>query len=362
MAAPVLRRSLLYVPASSPKMLTKSLTLASDNITYDLEDAVTESAKLAARTALKAHLEGLAQARSTAAATPHAPPTGKSEIAVRINAVSTRHALADLTTLGHRALSAVDAIVVPKVNAPSDLAFVADVVAHIRADASTALSDHDHDHDAQQLRAAGPKLLALVESARAVMDLRAICAEGVAASNNNNNNSTKARLDGLIFAAEDFALDLSLTRTPSLTEFLYARSAVVTAARAFGLTSALDLVCTAFRGEDGRATLADECRNGRGLGFTGKQCIHPTQVAVVQQVFGRVYDESDRAELAWAVRVLVAAAKAAADGRGAFVLDGSMVDAPVLGKAQRLIDTAERGGAGDFVQTLREKHKDQEPE
>ncbi|ERS96047.1 citrate lyase subunit beta-like protein [Sporothrix schenckii 1099-18] len=337
MAAPVLRRSLLYVPASSPKMLAKSLTLASDNITYDLEDAVTETAKPAARAALRDHLEALAQSKIKTPA--------NTEIAVRINAVSTQHALADLTELGPLALSAVGAIVVPKTNAPSDLAFVSDVVNHIRRNRG----------DAPRATAAGPKLIALIESARAIMDLRDICAAGTAPT-------AGLSLDGLIFAAEDFALDLSLTRSPSLSEFLYARSAVVTAARAFGLNSALDLVCTSFRGDQGLATLAEECRDGRGRGFTGKQCIHPTQVSVVQQVWGRMYDEADRMELAWAVRVLIAEDKSAASGRGAFTLDGAMIDAPVVGKARRLLDQAERSGAGEFIQSLREKHKDQEPE
>ncbi|CAK7271859.1 hypothetical protein SEPCBS57363_004837 [Sporothrix epigloea] len=318
-------------------MLSKSLTLASDNITYDLEDSVTETAKPAARAALRQHLESLV------AKTPSALPF-KTEIAVRINAVSTRHALADLVELGPRALSTVGAIVVPKVHAPSDLAFVADVVTHIRRSNGQASS-----------LSAALKLIALVESARSVMDLKEICAAGTAPS-------AGLRLDGLVFAAEDFALDLSLTRTPSLSEFLYARSAVVTAARAFGLNSAIDLVCTSFRGEQGLATLAEECRGGRGLGFTGKQCIHPTQVSVVQQVYGRTYGESDRAELAWAVRVLIAEDKSAASGRGAFTLDGSMIDAPVVGKARRILEVAERAGSADFIQSLREKHKNQEPE
>ena len=323
-------------------MLTKSLTLASDNITYDLEDAVTESAKPAARQALRAHLESLARDEQTPVV---GSSGGKTEVAVRINAVSTPHALADLVELGPLALSAVDAIVIPKTNAPSDLVFVSDVVGHIRRQ---AVADKV---------AAPTKLIALVESARAVMDLKPICAAGTAPE-----RAGTTPLDGLIFAAEDFALDLSITRTPSLSEFLYARSAIVTAARAFGLTSAIDLVCTSFRGDQGLATLADECRGGRGMGFTGKQCIHPTQVSVVQQVYGRLYDEADREELAWAVRVLVAEDKSAASGRGAFTLDGAMIDAPVVGKAKRLLEQAERAGAAAFIRTLREKHKDQEPE
>ncbi|EFW99524.1 carbon-carbon lyase [Grosmannia clavigera kw1407] len=346
-------------------MLAKSLTLSSDNITYDLEDAVTESAKPAARTALRAHLESLVPTSSSSGSTA-SRNTGhhSGEIAVRINAVSSRHALADLTELGPLALAAVDAIVVPKVDSAADLTFVSDVVRHILG---TRASDRDLSSPLPL-----PKLIALIESARAVMDLHAICSAGRSVFS-STLSPVHAQLDGLIFAAEDFALDLSISRTPSLTEFQYARSAVVTAARAFRLTSALDLVCTAFRGDRGMATLADECRNGRGMGFTGKQCIHPSQVAVIQQVFGRGagangidngVDESDadRRELAWAVRVLVAAGRAAAAGRGAFVLDGAMIDAPVVGKAQQLVSLAERAGSADYLATLHEQYCDQEPE
>ncbi len=298
-------------------MLAKSLTLASDNITYDLEDSVTPSAKSAARSALREHLASLPSR-----------PASVSELAVRINAVSTPFALADLTELA--ALPQVDAIVVPKVNAASDLTFVTDVLRHVSPDRhSTA--------------AARPiRLLALIESARAVMDLSTICA-------------ASPYLDGLIFAAEDFALDMSLTRTPSLTEFLYARSAVATAARAFGLASAIDLVCTAYRGEDGARRLEAECRDGRGLGFSGKQCIHPAQVPVVQRLFGPGEDEVE-----WAVRVVVADEKAAAQGRGAWTLDGRMIDAPVSAKARRTVELADRSGFD--VAALRDKWKEQEPE
>jgi len=102
------------------------------------------------------------------------------------------------------------------------------------------------------------KLLALIESARAVMDLASIC-------------QATPELDGLIFAAEDFALDLSLTRTAELSEFMYARSAIVTAARAFELPSVIDLVCTSYRGESGLERLREECRSGKGMGFNGKR-------------------------------------------------------------------------------------------
>ncbi|KAI1435290.1 Pyruvate/Phosphoenolpyruvate kinase-like domain-containing protein [Xylaria sp. CBS 124048] len=313
----ILRRALLYVPASSPKMITKSLGLRSDNVTYDLEDSVTPSAKPSARTALREHLTSLS-----------ARPSTIGELAVRINAVSTPFALDDLTALAPQSI--VDAVVVPKVNSASDLTFVTDALRHL------APSRHAPD-------AKNPiKLIALIESARAVMDLHAIC-------------SASPYLSGLIFAAEDFALDMSLTRTPSLSEFLYARSAIATAARAAELPSTIDLVCTSYKGEAGLVRLEEECRGGKAMGFNGKQCIHPSQVETIQRLFA-----PSEKEVEWAVRVVIADEKAANAGRGAWTLDGAMIDAPVVGKAKAIVAKAKRCDLD--VEGLVTKWKHQEPE
>ncbi|PHH85932.1 hypothetical protein CDD83_10978 [Cordyceps sp. RAO-2017] len=313
----VLRRSLLYVPASSHKMLSKSLALASDNITYDLEDSVTPALKPDARDRLKAHLAEL-----------KSRPPSVSELAVRINAVSTPFALDDLTALAPAPL--VDAVVVPKVQSAADLTFVTDLLRHLAPDRHAS-------------RSANPiRIIALIESARAIMDLASIC-------------RASPYLAGLIFAAEDFALDLSITRTPSLAEFLFARSAIVTAARAAGLPSAIDLVCTSYKGDEGLGRLRDECAGGRSMGFNGKQCIHPGQVATVQAMFAPGQDEVE-----WAVRVVIADEKAASSGRGAWTLDGKMIDAPVVGKAYAVAAKAEQ--CGFDVPSLRAKWEHQEPE
>ncbi|KAI1810201.1 Pyruvate/Phosphoenolpyruvate kinase-like domain-containing protein [Poronia punctata] len=316
----ILRRALLYVPASSPRMLTKSLGLTSDNVTYDLEDSVTPSAKPQARSSLREHLSNLSSR-----------PSGIRELAVRINAVSTPFALDDLTALA--TLSQVDAVVVPKVNSASDLTFVTDALRHIAPDR----------HSASGSGSGSPiKLIALIESARAVMDLPSICA-------------ASPYLSGLIFAAEDFALDMSLTRTPSLSEFLYARSAIATAARAASLPSTIDLVCTSYKGEEGLGRLEEECRDGKTMGFNGKQCIHPSQVETVHRLFA-----PSEKEVEWAVRIVIADEKAAGAGRGAWTLDGAMIDAPVVGKAKAIVNKAENCNMD--VEALRAKWKDQEPE
>lgn len=189
-------------------------------------------------------------------------------------------------------------------------------------------------------------LLALVESAKSLTNLTQICA-------------ASPLLQGLVFAAEDFALDLSITRTPSLTEFLFARSAIATAARAAELPSTIDLVCTAYKSDKGDgsppAVLQEECHDGRRLGFNGKQCIHPSQVKVANEIFG-----PDPVETEWAMRVVIADEKAAKAGRGAWTLDGKMIDVPVAHKARAIVKKAQACGVD--VDALRGEWQHQEPE
>lgn len=187
-----------------------------------------------------------------------------------------------------------------------------------------------------------PKIIALIESAKALTDLNSIC-------------KATPLLSGLVFAAEDFAQDLSITRTPSLTEFLFARSAIVTAARAHNIPSIIDLVCTQFRGDEGQSILRDECESGKRLGFNGKQCIHPSQVETCEAVYS-----PSQQEVEWAVRCTIADRKADEQGRAAWTLDGKMIDVPVVRKAKDIVGKAE--ACGFAVAELQEKHKDQQPE
>ncbi|KAH9879184.1 hypothetical protein J1614_002622 [Plenodomus biglobosus] len=326
MAAPIIRRACMYVPASSKKMLEKSFTLHADNVTYDLEDSVAPHMKSEARSNLRSILS---QPR---------PPSIK-EMCVRINSVDTGLALADLTEVlkGDH----LDAIMLPKCESAADLHFVTDVIRHLSPDRHPSTSPPPSASGTRQ-RKEPLKIIALVESAKSILNLPQIC-------------SASPYLSGLVFAAEDFAKDMSLTRTPSLTEFLYARSAIATAARAAELPSTIDLVCTSYKGEAGLKTLEDECLNGKGMGFNGKQCIHPSQVAVCHKAFS----PGDK-EVEWAVRVVIADDKASKMGRGAWTLDGKMIDVPVVKKAAAVLRHAELCGID--VATVKEKWRTQEPE
>ncbi|KAF1959313.1 citrate lyase [Byssothecium circinans] len=317
----IIRRALMYVPGSSKKMLEKTSTMNVDTVAYDLEDSVAPHMKPTARSNL-----------TTLLSRPR--PAGIKELCVRINSVDTGLALADLTEVlkGEH----LDAIMLPKCESAADLHFVTDVIRHVLPDR--------HPSNSVQKEGQKPPLsiIALIESAKSIQNLPEIC-------------RASPYLSGLVFAAEDFAKDMSITRTPSLTEFLYARSAIATAARAALLSSTIDLVCTSYKGEQGLRTLEEECLNGKGLGFNGKQCIHPSQIEVCQRAFA-----PGEKEVEWATRVVVADEKASARGRGAWTLDGSMIDVPVVKKARSVLDRARLCEIN--VEAVRERWRDQEPE
>lgn len=288
---------------------------ALDSVAYDLEDSVTPSKKPEGRSNILSILN-------------RDRVPGIREQSVRINSVSSGYALDDLTSILQG--THLDCLVVPKVDSASDLHFITDVLRQ-------KLPERHGENATNPV-----KIVALVESARSVMDLASIC-------------KASPYLSGLTFAAEDFALDLSITRTPSLHEFMYARSAIVTAARAHNIPSVLDLVSTTFRGEEGVRALTEECENGKRFGFNGKQCIHPDQVETVQ----RVYSPS-QGEVEWAIRCVICDEKADRQGRGAWTLDGKMIDVPVVGKAKAIVTKAE--ACGFDVQSLREKFAGEEPQ
>ena len=301
------------MPGSSQKFLDKSRTLAADCLTYDLEDSVTPSRKVEARSLVRKALE-------------QSLPRSIKERAVRINSVASGLALSDLTEILQS--PNLSTLVVPKVDSPSDLTFISDIIAHSRP------KEMSHNPIS---------VLALIESARSLISLSQI------------TSATPHLLSGLIFAAEDFALDLSLTRTPDLKEFLFARSTIVTAARAANLPSTIDLVCTSFKTEADHETLENECRDGKRMGFNGKQCIHPGQLGTVNKAFSPELEEVE-----WAVRVTIAQKRAEEMGKGAWALDGKMVDAPVEGKARAVVKKAEL--CGFDVKALQEEYKDAQPE
>ncbi|RYF41155.1 MAG: CoA ester lyase, partial [Comamonadaceae bacterium] len=162
------------------------------------------------------------------------------------------------------------------------------------------------------------RILPIIESAAGMWDAMAL--------------ARSDQVERLVFGSIDFQHDLSIDGDDQ--ELLFVRSQLVLISRVAGLQSPVDGVTVAIH--DLAQVRADTTR-ARRLGFGAKLCIHPAQVAAVQAGFG-----ADAAALAWARRVLDAAA--AADG-AAVAVDGEMVDKPVLARAHALLAQASASGA-----------------
>jgi citrate lyase subunit beta/citryl-CoA lyase len=268
------RRTVLFSPGDRPDMCRKAPASGADTVVFDLEDAVSPSRKAEARAAVADLLVGESFDPGV-------------EVAVRVGADPTTDldALADADRL--------DAVMVPKADAET----VPRVV------------------EALDARDRSLPILALIETATGVLDARDVAA-------------TPA-VDALCFGAEDLAADLGATRTDEGTEVLYARERVVVAARAAGI----EAVDTVFTDLDDHEGLHDETRFAATLGYDGKMVVHPGQVGVVHDALA-----PDPDEVAWAERVLAARADADRENRGVFEVDGEMIDAPLIARAERLLD------------------------
>jgi citrate lyase beta subunit len=172
------------------------------------------------------------------------------------------------------------------------------------------------------LPAGGIRLLAGLETAMGVLNLKKIA-------------RADARLEALIFGGEDFAASTGATRSPGAIELLYARQAVVTVCAAYEI-QAIDIVYIDFRDTEG---LRREAKQGADWGFAGKQIIHPAQVEPVQEAF----TPGDEA-IAYARRVVETFEASQREGKGAYALDGKMIDMPLLKAAQNVLERARAAG------------------
>lgn len=273
-------RSLLFAGATRPDLVAKLPRSGPDAMVVDLEDAVPASHKEEARPAARELAERLAA---------EAP----GEVYIRVNAVDSPWFAADVA---EAVPPGIAGIVLPKLERPDQ--------------GRSALA---------ALAMAGLGALGIVggiETARGVWDAREVLA---------------LPLRAVYFGAEDYIADVGGRRTPGSEEVLYARSHVALAARVAGIP-ALDQVVTDVRDDD--AFRRDAAR-GRDLGYTGKLCIHPAQVALAHAAFGATPEEVERARA-----LLAAHEEAARDGVGAASFDGVMIDEPALRMARDVLARA----------------------
>lgn len=285
-----LQRSMLYTPGDRAERIEKAIDKGeADLVVADLEDAVALEDKPFARESVRAVLDAT---RDTGTRT---------QRCVRINPFATGLAHADLAAVMG---GAPDVVVLPKAESREDVLLL-----------DAVLGTHERR---EGLQPGATRIIPIIETARGVHHAGAIAA-------------ASPRVAAIAFGAEDLAADADLVRSRSNTEVYVARSLIALAAAAAGV-DALDQVFVAI--ED-TAALANECREARTLGYSGKMLIHPAQIAPTHTAFAPSVDELRRAE------ALVAAVDSAeTDTGGVLRFDGKMIDVPLVRQARRVMALA----------------------
>lgn len=274
-------RSLLFLPATADHLLAKATERGADALVVDLEDAIPPDRKAQARPMARTAVEQLAARGAT--------------VVLRVNSEPAlwRQDLQDMP-LQHLA-----AVMLPKVESPAQVdAFAQALATHAAAGGHPA-----------------PPIAALLETPRGVLAAaqvaphQALCALG--------------------FGAEDYAGALGVPPDPAA--LTWPAQQVLTCAHAYGLA------CWGLAGSiavvDDVEGFEQTVRAGRAMGFTGSVCIHPKQVPIVNRGFSPTAEER-----AWAARVVAADEAARAAGLGAALLDGRMIDRPIVERARRWLD------------------------
>ncbi len=290
-----LMRSKLFVPASRPELFDKALASAADALSFDLEDAVAEDRKAEARRLLVELLARPDLARSDLAG-------HRKTLVVRINAPGTPEYEADIEAM---ALAAPDIINVPMVEDPDTIRAVAARILQVRGSASQPI-----------------RILANIESPRGLRKAAEIAL-------------ADPLLMGLQIGYGDLLSPLGISaEEPSAVQ--HVRVAVRFAA-AEAQVDAWDGAYLDIRNADG---YRQACAEARQLGFAGKSCIHPSQITTANEIF-----RPSEAEIAHARRVVEASLAAAQNGVGAFVVDGRLIDGPLIPKAHAVLAWADRLGS-----------------
>lgn len=301
-----LHRSELAVPGSNMRMLEKAPKAGADLVFLDLEDSVAVPDKEQARKNVIHALNNF--------------DWSDCSVSVRINGLDTHFCYRDIIEVAEQAGDKLDTLLVPKVGQPSDLQFVALLLEQIEA--------------AKGLKPIN--LHALIETAMGMANVEAIA------------QTCPDRLEALVFGVADYAAstqartvsmggpnpDYLMLDTPDENgnrqtylgnQWHFAMSRMIVACRAYGLRP-IDGPFGDFSDPEGYLAVA---RAFAALGGEGKWAIHPSQIALANEVFSPGEAEVDRAQ-----RIILAMEEAEAEGKGAVSLDGKMIDAASIKQAQ----------------------------
>jgi len=276
-------RSFLFAPGNHARRVEKALTLPADAVILDLEDAVAIREKPATRELVVAAFGQPRQGR----------------LYVRVNAYTTEWCYTDIVTIARCGL---DGIILPKVETADQLQSIDWLLANLERE--------------RGLPVGGIDLVPIIETALGMSNIGAIAGSG-------------SRTKRLAFGAGDYTLDLGMVWSRDEAELLPARSAVVMASRAAGIGPPLDTVWADLRDAEGFARSAERAA---ALGFQGKMCIHPDQIAVTNAAFS-----PSAQQLTWANRVVAAFEEAEAKGLASIQLDGQFIDYPIVQRARQVV-------------------------
>lgn len=282
-------RSKLFVPGSRKELFAKALSSQADAISLDLEDSVIESRK--------------AEARENVTEFLGSPEVAASDkvIIVRVNAGDTVHFEADILAITHPALTMVN---LPKVESSRDVCTAAEILE--RAEKAAGMTREI-------------LILANIETPKGLLAAAEIAA-------------AHPRVVGLQLGLNDLFNSLSIERDDAKN--VHAVLFALRMAAGGGDVFAYDGAFADIKDEKG---FRSEAEMAHRLGFLGKSCIHPSQVAPANEIF--VHSEDD---LTFSLRVIKESQRAAASGDGAFTVDGKMIDLPIIRRAEAVIAASQR--------------------
>jgi citrate lyase subunit beta/citryl-CoA lyase len=281
-----LRRSLLSVPAINTKAIAKISTLGCDGVIFDLEDSVAPERRAEARKNLAGYFK-------------HDRPDDK-ELIIRINALSTDDGMRDLALV---LKCQPDAILLPKVEMPSDIHDLADL-----------LYDEDAPDDLS--------IWAMIETPSGVLNVANIA---------ESASTPGSRLSSFVLGLNDLRKETRVPYLAGRANLSQWMSQVVLAARAYGM----DVIDSVFNDFNNRLDFEYECDQARSFGFDGKMLIHPTQIEPANRIFAPSVSDVQEAQL-----VFDAFQAPDATGKNVLNIDGRMVERLHAEQAARILGLA----------------------
>lgn len=276
-----MRRSCLFIPANNPGMLQNASLFSADTVIFDLEDAVSVKEKDSARILLKNYLNSFSL---------------DVEVMIRINGLDTPFFLEDLNEF---ICDEVDTIMLPKASI--------ETITKLNLMIDNIMQSNNFNKDV--------KIVPIIELAASLLEVEEIV--------------KMKRIDGILLGAEDLSSDMEIERTKTGEEIAYPRARIAFACHAHKI----DAIDTPFTDVIDNEGLNKDALVARNLGMNAKAAIHPNQVAIINEVFS-----PSQKQIEYAQKVLIAAET----NKGAFSLDGKMVDKPIIERSQKVIAKAKK--------------------